>query len=165
MFKCQPGKEHLGCSIHKKYGLKISKYKADTFDMIQHALEENNMVKAIQSTRTFVGLKKKNVMCEQMCEQEKSTKTPKQSTQLKVFQTKIARLLIWRLLMSLTTAMVLNTKICSKIWKNVKDLNNICSKEVLGKNINLFVEMLITVKDPFYNKGSPSFDFLMLLKF
>ena len=40
--------------------------------MIQHALEENNMVKAIQSTRTFVGLKEKNVMCEQ----EKSTKTP-----------------------------------------------------------------------------------------
>ena len=67
---------HLGLPKHKKAGLKLSKYKADTFDMIQHALEENNMVKAIQSTRTFVGLKKKNVMCEQMCEQEKSTKTP-----------------------------------------------------------------------------------------
>ena len=35
---------HLGCSVYKKLGLKLS--KADTFDMIQQAFEENNMDKA-----------------------------------------------------------------------------------------------------------------------
>ena len=36
---------HLEYSIHKNSGLKVSKYKADTFDMIQHLLEENKMAK------------------------------------------------------------------------------------------------------------------------
>ena len=36
----------MGCSIQKNSGLTLSKYKADTFDMIQNAFEEKNMHKA-----------------------------------------------------------------------------------------------------------------------
>ena len=37
---------HLGCSIHKNSALKLSKYEADTFDMILNALEDNKMAEA-----------------------------------------------------------------------------------------------------------------------
>ena len=54
-------------------------------------------------------------------------------------------------------------------WKNGKDLNNICSKEVLGKDINWFAETYITtiktLKDPFYNKVLLSFDNSKELRF
>ena len=46
MYFGTPDVEHLGCSIHKNECLKLSKYQADTFDMIQNALEANNMNKA-----------------------------------------------------------------------------------------------------------------------
>ena len=81
MFIYIPTREigHLRCSIHKKSGLKLSKYKADTFDMIQNAFEENNKDKAI----VYTWAKRKKVCngecCwqnEEMCEQEKSIKTP-----------------------------------------------------------------------------------------
>ena len=57
-------------------------------------------------------------------------------------------------------------KVVKQDYKNGKDLNNICSNEVPGKYTNLFAEMKITTiktfKDPFYNKGLPSFHFLRL---
>ena len=50
--------------------------------------------------------------------------------------------------------------------KNDKDLDNICSKEILGKDTNLFAEICLqiqkTSKDPFYIKVLPSFEFLRL---
>ena len=54
-------------------------------------------------------------------------------------------------------------KVVKQDLKNGKDFDNICSKEVLGTDINWFAETQITslkiLKDPFYNKGFPSFDF------
>ena len=52
-------------------------------------------------------------------------------------------------------------KVEKQVLKKGKDLENISSKEVLGKDTNLFAEMQITTiktfKDPSYNK-SLSFD-------
>ena len=52
-------------------------------------------------------------------------------------------------------------------FKNGRYLDNICFKEVLGKDINWFAETytittIKTLKDPFYNKGLPSIDLLSL---
>ena len=95
-----------------------------TFGMIQNAVEENNMDKA-----TVYKWSKREIMCwqnEEMSEQKKPTKTHKQSTQLKVSETKFASFLVddywlvWHLLW----------------WciQNLRKMDNICSKEVLGKN-------------------------------
>ena len=60
----------------------------------------------------------------------------------------------------MTSGMVLHTKsykVLEQDLKNGKDLNNICSKKVLGKNTIFFAEMLITTieffKNHFYNQG------------
>ena len=55
-------------------------------------------------------------------------------------------------------------KVVKQDLKNGKDFDNICSKEVLGKDINWFAETytittIKTLKDPFYNKCLPSIDF------
>ena len=52
---------HLGdwdAQATKNSCLKLSKYKADTFDMIQNALENNNMDKAM----VYKGTKRENVL-------------------------------------------------------------------------------------------------------
>ncbi len=92
-------KGHLGCSIQKNSGLILSKYKADTFDMIQNALEDKNMHKA-----TVYELKEKRQNGE--CWQNKKMSEQEKSTNLKVSPIQFARLL-----MSFTSAMVLHTKL------------------------------------------------------
>ena len=89
-----------------------------TFGMIQNAVEEN-MDKA-----TVYKWSKKNVLAERG--NVGAEKTHKQSTQLKVSETKFASFLVddywlvWHLLW----------------WciQNLRKMDNICSKEVLGKN-------------------------------
>ena len=43
-------KGRLGCLIEKKCGTETYKYKADTFDMIQNSIEENDIWTRKQST-------------------------------------------------------------------------------------------------------------------
>ena len=72
-------------------GLKFSRYKADTFDIILNALEENNMDKAIVCMWT----KREKVQCgecwqkEEMSEQKKSTKTPQTVHKIESFSDQI----------------------------------------------------------------------------
>ena len=46
-------------------------------------------------------------------------------------------------------------KVENQVLKNSKDLDNICPKQVLGKDI----KNNKTFKDPFYHKDLTSFDF------
>ena len=76
--------------------------------MIQNALEENDMVKA--TVYKCVKREKDNWECwqnKEMSEQEEPSKTQQTVHKIESFSTKFARLFIWWLLMSLTSAMVL----------------------------------------------------------
>ena len=67
------------------------KYKADIFDMVQNALEENNMTKAkVYMWKSVIDYCWQK---EELSEHEKFTKTPQTVAKLEVSQTKFARLL------------------------------------------------------------------------
>ena len=89
MFLTPTRERHLGCWIQKKSCLKLSKYKADTFDMIQNAVENNNMDKAM----VYKGTKREKVLWrvlawkEEM--QKKSTKTPQTVDTIESFSNRI----------------------------------------------------------------------------
>ena len=80
-----------GLPIHKELGPKFSKYKADTFDMIQNAFEENDMNKATCQSTQWV--KNENTLMNSVVRKRKCLsrknprRPPKQSTQLKFSQT------------------------------------------------------------------------------
>lgn len=79
-------------SIHKNSCLKLSKYKADTLDMIQNTLEENIMDKAI-FTRGLWG-KGVHGECWQNGEtstQQKSTKIPQTVNTIESFLNQIPK--------------------------------------------------------------------------
>ena len=87
MFYYQPGK---GDTWDARYTnilcLKLFKYKADTFEMIQNALEDNNMDKAIVYKQTKREKVIWRVLAEQeMSEQKKSTKNPQTVDKIESF--------------------------------------------------------------------------------